>query len=131
MNNIHLMHLNSPWFELVKQGKKIYEGRRYTETISTIKKGDIITFKHYNNHKIEPYNVVVEDIIKYQTFEDALYQLPIHDVLPIENITIEKGVEIYKKYVSIATQIRDGVVMIKIKTIDNNNVLFGVESEYL
>ena len=31
-----IIYLNSPWFELVKEGKKIYEGRRHTKIIENI-----------------------------------------------------------------------------------------------
>lgn len=44
----------------------------------------------------------------------ALLTLPIQDVLPIDNISVDEGVRIYHQYVSQATQERDGVIMIKI-----------------
>ena len=33
------------------------------------------------------------------------------DVLPVDGITVDAGVEIYQRYVSLATQRRDGVIM--------------------
>lgn len=111
------MKLNSPWFELVKEGKKIYEGRRKMPYITKYKIGDIITFSHNTNTTIEPFNVVIEDILEYATFEDALNVLPLYEVLPIDDITIEHGIEIYKKYVSLPTQIKDGIIMLKIRKI--------------
>ncbi len=33
------MTLNSPWFELVESGKKVFEGRRVTRTTRQIKVG--------------------------------------------------------------------------------------------
>jgi ASC-1-like (ASCH) protein len=91
------MKLNSPWFELVREGKKIYEGRRKMPYITKYKIGDIITFSHNTNTNtnIEPFNVVIEDILEYATFEDALNVLPLYEVLPIDNITIAYGIEIY------------------------------------
>ena len=53
----------------------------------------------------------------FNTFEEALKTLPINDILPIDNISVDKGVEIYKNFVTIPTQLKDGIVMIKIKLI--------------
>ena len=112
-----LLYLNSPWFELTKSGKKIYEGRRHTENIDNIKIGDIVEIKHYVHRDLESFYVKIIDKIYFQTFEEALTKLNIHEILPIENIDINKGVEIYKQYVSIKTQEADGVCMIKIERI--------------
>ena len=106
--------LNSPWFELVAEGKKIYEGRRNTPKISILKIGDIIEFSHHTDKKLLPYRVKVIEILPFATFESALTKLPLEQILPLENITISQGVEIYYKYVSLQTQIQDGVIMLKI-----------------
>lgn len=119
MTESNVMHLNSPWFELVRDKKKLYEGRRRTPKTSQLKTGDIISIKHYTKPDIEePYKVSIEDILHFQTFEDALKHLPLHDVLPIDDISVEKGVEIYQRYVSLQTQKSDGVIMLKIKRCD-------------
>ena len=101
------MKLNSPWYELVRDGKKIYEGRRRML-------GDVIEFSHYTDDTLPAFLCLIDAIFHYQTFEDALNTLPINDVLPIEDITIEKGVEIYKRFVSLPTQLKDGIVMFKV-----------------
>ena len=111
-----ILYLNSPWFELVKEGKKIYEGRRNTEVIQQIRIGDILEVKHYIKNELESYHVIVEDKFYYKTFEEALHSLPISNILPLDNISLEQGIAIYKKYVSLATQEKDGVCMLKIKT---------------
>ena len=112
------MKLNSPWFELVRDGKKIYEGRRKLPYVEKYKPRDVIMFSHITNTMEHPFRVEVEDVLEYPTFEDALKQLPLHEVLPIDDITIEKGVEIYKKYVSLPTQIKDGIIMLKLRRIN-------------
>jgi hypothetical protein len=43
--------------------------------------------------------------------------LNINEVLPVENITLEQGIDIYKQFVSLATQEKDGVCMLKIKAV--------------
>lgn len=121
-SNIHwcgeVIHLNHPWFELVKIGKKIYEGRRLTDKTNKYNIGDILLVKHYTDNTQEPYYIEIVDKIYFRTFEQALTILPINQVLPTldESIrTIQEGIEIYKKYVSLETQNRDGIIMLKIK----------------
>lgn len=107
--------LNSPWFEFVRDGKKIYEGRRKTGKIMSIEKGQVLHVRHYTNPELfPPFQVIVEDILEYKTFKDALETLPITEVLPLEGITVEMGIEIYKQYVSLPTQKQDGIVMLKL-----------------
>ena len=111
---MQVIHLNSPWFELVKDGKKIYEGRRNTAFTRSLKIGQNLEIKHYIDRSISPYTVTISDFLYFKTFEEALINLPIDQVLPIENITIQNGVDIYKQFVSLDTQLKDGVVMIKV-----------------
>lgn len=107
------MTLNSPWFELTKSGKKIYEGRKKAAKYTDMQKGDIITFYHHTDKTIEPFHVIVKNIYTFPTFKDALEILPIEDVLPIDGVTVQKGVEIYYNYVSQKTQEKEGIIMIK------------------
>ena len=110
----HQLSLNSPWFELVRDGKKTYEGRRNTPKIRQIQVNDIIKFRHHTDVSIEPFKVRVLSITKYSSFEKALMSLPIDQVLPIPGITLQQGIDIYQKYVSLKTQQRDGIVMIQL-----------------
>jgi len=110
-----ILYLNSPWFELTLTGRKIYEGRRHTEIIDAINIGEIIEIKHYINRDIDSFFVKIIDKLYFQTFEEALTKLNISEVLPIENIDVNKGVEIYKQYVSLKTQEADGICMLKLK----------------
>ena len=115
---MNILHLNSPWFELVKEGKKMYEGRRNTIKVRDICIiGNTITIKHFTDATPEPYDVIIEDFKHFSTFEDALKELNINEILPLENITIAEGILIYQKYVSLKTQNEDGIIMIKIKVI--------------
>ena len=116
----HEMSLNTPWWEFVQNGSKIYEGRRATEKVRQILPGDRIVFCHvsHDSEECDPITVEVVEMLCFPTFQSALEFLPICDVLPIDGITVAEGVEIYKRYVSIPTQLKDGVVMIKIKLCD-------------
>lgn len=109
--------LNSPWFEYVQQGIKHYEGRRNTPKMRSISVGDTLEIRHHVDDTKQPYFVKVEDILYFPTFRDALSNLPIDHVLPNDrgtSYTIDEGDAIYQKYVSIPTQQKDGVVMLKI-----------------
>lgn len=114
--------LHSPWFELVKSDKKIYEGRRKTSKIDNLNVGQYLIVYRIDDSNIvdiitEPFIIVIEEKINFNTFEDALKCLPIEDILPIENINVSYGVEIYKKYVSLETQNKYGIVILKIKRV--------------
>ena len=115
----HSFKLSDPWYGLVGAGSKIYEGRRATEKALAVRPGDTIEFSHNLNAEDLPViRVTVTDVLRFATFEEALDALPMREVL-MEGLTVHDGVEIYKKYVSLPTQLKDGVVMIKIeKTID-------------
>lgn len=99
--------LNDPWFDYVKNGNKIYEGRRYIYKLSLLTPGDIILFKHHINNNIKPFYKKIKQIYLFTTCEEALKHLPINEILPGIK-TIEEGVKIYLKYVSLETQLKDG-----------------------
>jgi ASC-1-like (ASCH) protein len=111
---VHKLSLNSPWFDHVKSGRKLYEGRRRTETVKKWQIGDRLQISHHT----DPYEPKLPKIIKslqmFATFEDALKTLGLERVLP-DVRTIEEGIEIYKRFVSIPTQLKDGVCMIELQ----------------
>ncbi len=109
------MTLNSPWFELVESGKKVFEGRRVTRTTRQIKVGDFIDFSHHIHKTMPTFSVQVIDIHHFQTFEQALLDLGIDRVLPIPGLTLKEAVQIYRQFVSLETQIKSGVVMFNVK----------------
>ena len=109
--------LNSPWFDLVKSGRKIYEGRRCTEKMKALKPGDELIVAHHTDPTAESFSITVLEILHFPTFEAALKSLPVEQVL-VAGTTVAEGVEIYKRYVSLPTQERDGVVMLKIRLTD-------------
>jgi ASC-1-like (ASCH) protein len=110
---MNIIHLNDPWFELVKKGIKIYEGRRRTIKSDNYNIGDILLVKHYTDNTQEPYYIKIIDKLYFNNFEQALNTLPYKQILPTIS-TIEEGVEIYKKYVSLETQNNDGIIILKI-----------------
>lgn len=107
----HKMTLNTPWFDYVKTGRKIYEGRCNKKKYSI---GDKIIFSHHIDHSQDEFEKTIIDVLHYKSFEEALNELSISQVLPNIN-TINDGVEIYKKYVSLETQKKCGIIMIKME----------------
>lgn len=104
--------LNSPWYELVRDGKKCYEGRRALPSILSLTIGERISISHHTDATLPSYEIIVMSLTRYKTFEEALTEIPLDAVLPVPGMTIKEGVKVYQQYVSLATQQRDGVVLI-------------------
>src|SRR5579872_3951865 len=109
--NYHNLRLSDPWFNLVKEGKKCYEGRCYFKEVPNYKVGDIIIFS--NLDKTNSFKKKIKALHKFPTFEESLRKLPLSEVLPGIK-SVEEGVEIYKKYVKIETQKEYGVCLIEL-----------------
>jgi ASC-1-like (ASCH) protein len=108
------LSLNSPWYEHVRDGRKQYEGRRYTPQINALQSGDPVVFKHHTEPDRYPeIHATVIQVMHFPTFRDALLCIPIENVLP--GVTsVDEGDLIYQRFVSLSTQHRDGVCMIHI-----------------
>lgn len=113
----HFITLNTPWYEHVLSGRKRYEGRRYFGRVKSYKVGDTVVIKHHTDVTKASYQMKISNIQLFKSFEHALtvfYATNTIDLI-LPNITsIQDGIEIYKKYVSIPTQIRDGVSIIQL-----------------
>jgi ASC-1-like (ASCH) protein len=121
MSKVFTLSLNDPWFKLIHDGTKKYEGRCFKGIITEIKSGDTIQFKHYTDPDRSSYHKTVVAVHKFKTFEEALSTLPISDILPNIN-SIDEGVSIYLKFVSLKTQLEYGVVMIEVSDIILDNI---------
>lgn len=112
----HTIELLDPWFDLVKSGRKTWEGRRYWKKTKKFKIGDILKVTHRNDKQRDPYYLRIEGIVRFNTFEEALSAMKLEEVLPGVD-TIKQGVEIYYQFVSLPTQLADGVCMIKVSLV--------------
>jgi ASC-1-like (ASCH) protein len=113
------IQLNNPWFDHVLNGEKIYEGRCFWKQVLNYKIGDILKISHYTDHNRVPYYAKIVEIIKFETFEAALKNVQLDLVLP--NVkSIQEGIEIYKKYYKLMTQIENGVCLLKLDIIKKN-----------
>jgi ASC-1-like (ASCH) protein len=102
--------LNDPWFDLVRSGRKVYEGRR---NIKAWHAGQRLTIGHHTEPQRAPFGATVAEVLHFPTFEAALRALPLERVLP-GVATVEQGLAIYAQFVSLPTQLRDGVVMLRL-----------------
>lgn len=106
--------LNEPWFEYMKLGIKKYEGRCNWKDSAKYKIGDILHIGHHTEPLEQSFDVEIVEIVHYNTFETALINMGMTEILP--NVeTIEEGINIYLSYVKLSTQLANGIIMFKIK----------------
>jgi ASC-1-like (ASCH) protein len=114
----HEMTLNDPWFDLVRSGKKRFEGRRCTPKVREIRAGDTIEFSHHvrgDASDAAPFSATVTGTRWFASFERALDALGVDAVLPSVP-TVAEGVDVYRRFVSDETQRRDGVCMLELRS---------------
>lgn len=116
-------HIKEPWLQMIKSGKKEYEGRIYRDDWAEMKPGDII--KLYNEN--EEYNVQVIGKVMARNF-DELYDVLGSKLVPYivtkENFMIlePNRNQVQEKYEQIFNMTKEeiaitGVVGIHIKPI--------------
>ena len=110
---MHSLTLNDPWFNLVKEGIKLYEGRCYWKSVLDFKIDDQVLVSHHTDISKPSFICNIKTILHFTTFKEALEKLGLDSTLPGVK-TIDEGVDIYLKFVSLATQIKFGVVMIEL-----------------
>ena len=110
------MSLSHRWFVAVADALKRFEGRRWSGDPTKIATGDSIEFRHAD----DPARCVVRRVVavhRFPTFEAALAEFAdkkqLGAVLP-GVASVAEGVEIYLRFVSLATQQRDGVCLIEL-----------------
>ena len=87
-------NLSEKWFNYIKSGKKIVEGRPFKGDFSKMNVGDTITF---SNTSFEVENVIVVTITgvtRYKTFREYLEDKTLKKCLP-DVMTIDEGVNVY------------------------------------
>ena len=114
---VHEMKLRSIYFDMIKNGKKIYEGRLNDEKRQLIDVGDVITFKRESEPK-DSFNAVVKDLVYFDSFEEMAGTLPLEKVGFIKE-TPKEVVAIYHQFYSIEEEKKYGVVAIKVEVLKN------------
>jgi ASC-1-like (ASCH) protein len=127
--------VNSPWFEHIRDKKKIYEGRCLWKNNALYKIGDILYIHQFGcgydddeekkdkkgDKSCEPFKVIIQDISRFANFTDALNEVmkvsgSIETILPGIS-SVKEGVEIYEKFYSPESQLTYGVALFKLRKV--------------
>ena len=112
---VHKMKLRSNYFNLIKNGTKIYEGRLNDEKRQLIDVGYILTFQKEPD-LTESFDAIVKDLIYFDSFEEMANTLPLKSV----GFLVEKPndvVDIYHQFYSVEDEKKYGVVAIKVEVL--------------
>jgi ASC-1-like (ASCH) protein len=111
----HVIHVGSPWFDFLKSGEKVWEGRCNWKAALAYRVGDSWEVHHVDGTR-EPFRLKIEEIVHFPTFEQALNRMNLSEVLPGVK-TVEEGVQVYFQFVSLKTQEANGVLMLRVSRI--------------
>ena len=108
-------HLSQPWFDLIKNGTKEYEGRIYDGDWSQMKVGDKITF--YND--VKEYDVNIKEIKKFDSFKSGIESVGLEKVLPteVDNSVDEAIKNVYYKFYSPKNEKKFGIGLFKFEVV--------------
>ncbi|KAJ6366543.1 hypothetical protein OIU77_003019 [Salix suchowensis] len=98
------IHVQEPYFSLLKDGRKTIEGRCATGDYTRIEPGDLILVNKILVLK-------VEDVHRYASFSKMLQAESLEKVLPGVK-TVEEGVEIYRKFYTDEKEMSNGVLAV-------------------
>lgn len=99
----------------MRSGEKVYEGRLNRGIPSLVRPGHhIIFFKESSSPSLEFFTVKVEDISAYPCFRTALNYHQLDELLPGIQTT-DEALVVYRSFCSEESQLKYGVVIIKIK----------------
>lgn len=90
----HVLSLDHRWFMDIKKGDKVYELRTDDEKRKKIKTDDIIIFQDTETN--ETMEKTVKKIYRYQSFSEALQNLPKIELALPGIVDLDKAVELYR-----------------------------------
>lgn len=100
----HVSSLEDPYFDLVRDGTKIYELRVNDKKRQQMKVGDLWTFTHKQNDdkkeqtQIDDIQTQIVEIVCYASFKDAIMDTGVENLLPQDpNISCEEAISIYEQ----------------------------------
>lgn len=111
----HTLNLNPIYFDLIKSGEKIFEGRLNDEKRKTFNIGDKITF-YKEPEKTETMEAIILDKYLFESFDETANELD-KSKLGFENNTKEEMINTYRSFYSKEDENKYGVVVFKIKTL--------------
>jgi len=89
--------LQSPYYEYIRDGIKIYEMRINDEKRQKMNIGDIWKFKHFTNETLPQYNTKIIDKKIYKSFEEAIEETGFKKLLPNAK-SKEEAIQIYNAF---------------------------------
>ena len=120
-NNVKQVHVNEPWFSLIKSGTKKAEGRLNKGLFASFNENEIVVWFNIDKRTRQRKEVKTKivKVNKYKTFEEMLTAEGLDKVLPDkENIkTIKDGVNVYRQWYNEQVEKQYGVVAIVLEVI--------------
>ena len=107
------INVNKTWFDFIKKGKKVIEGRLNKGKFQKLKKNEIIYFAN----GVDKIKVKIMDIIRYNTFEEYLLQEGLKRTLPGIQ-TLKDGVNVYYSFYTKEQEKEFGILAVRIKRIE-------------
>lgn len=93
----HYAKLQSPYYEFIRDGIKIYETRVYDEKRRNMNIGDLWIFSHNNEQSLPVIKTKITDIKIYKSFREAIEDTGVEKLLPQIN-NLEEGIKIYESF---------------------------------
>ena len=112
----HSLGLQPKYYELIKDGVKIYEGRLNDEKRQLISVGDIVVLQKDPERK-EQFKAKVVEKLLFSSFEEMAKCLDAKE-LGFENQSPQQIKEIYREFYSEKQEKEFGVLALKIKVLD-------------
>ncbi len=95
MSNIHESKLQSPYFEYVRDGVKIYETRVCDEKRMNV--GDFWYFTHSSDSGLEKIKTRIVEVKIYSSFREAIVDSGVAQLLP-QISDLEQAISIYESF---------------------------------
>lgn len=95
-------HLSEPWFSLIENGRKRFEGRPSRGSWANLKVGDILIFYNDDGGIRREFTTHIVGIQSFDSFETAINFVGLENVLPScfdDGLSVDDAVkQVYHKY---------------------------------
>jgi ASC-1-like (ASCH) protein len=110
--------VKQPYFDQIKNGEKIYEGRLKKGDFKKLKVGDFVVWEFED----KTCKTEIIEILEFPSFVEAISAVGLEYVLPTQaeqKKTVEEAInDVYRKFYSEELEKEFGVLMIKVKVIE-------------
>ncbi len=111
----HVLGLKPEYFELVKNGIKLFEGRINDEKRRLINVGDFVIIKK-DPERVESFKVKVVDKLCFKSFKSMAQSIDCRD-LGLAGLDADQIEQVYRKFYSEEEENRFGVVALKLEVV--------------